>query len=168
MVIIAVLLAIGVLFYDIDLPSGGPLADLRVGDRARVGVLHPAGHLAVSLAKNGRSASAVVTPFALLMQFISGVFFQFSELPTWMQTAPRLFPLKWMAPGHALGVPARLDGGTGASPGSWELGRGRARARPLVRRRALGALVVVTTRFAPWDKAGARSSADGTSAGAAR
>ena len=46
-----------------------------------------------------RYPAAAVTPFALLLQFISGVFFQFSEIPTWMQTFASLFPLKWMAQG---------------------------------------------------------------------
>jgi len=75
-----------------------------------------------SLAKNGRSASATVTPFALLLQFISGVFFQFSEIPTWMQTVAAFFPLKWMAQGlRSVFLP---DSMAALEPaGSWELGR---------------------------------------------
>ena len=42
----------------------------------------------------GRDAAVV-----LVLQFISGVFFVFSELPTWMQRIAALFPLKWMAQG---------------------------------------------------------------------
>ncbi len=52
-----------------------------------------------SLPRSGRSASAVVTPVVLVLQFISGVFFQFDSLPTWMQQLAALFPLKWMAQG---------------------------------------------------------------------
>lgn len=48
---------------------------------------------------NARSASAIVTPPFLVLQFISGVFFPFQELPRWMQTVAALFPLKWMAQG---------------------------------------------------------------------
>ena len=52
-----------------------------------------------SVPRSGRAASAVVTPIVLVLQFISGVFFQFDQLPTWMQQIASLFPLKWMAQG---------------------------------------------------------------------
>jgi ABC-2 type transport system permease protein len=75
-----------------------------------------------SLAKNGRSASATVTPVALLLQFTSGVFFQFDSLPTWMQTAASIFPLKWMAQGlRSVFLPQALAAKEPAH--SWELGR---------------------------------------------
>jgi ABC-2 type transport system permease protein len=48
---------------------------------------------------NGRSAAAIVTPPFLVLQFISGVFFPFQQLPAWMQTLAAFFPLKWMAEG---------------------------------------------------------------------
>jgi ABC-2 type transport system permease protein len=52
-----------------------------------------------SLARTGRSAPAVVTPVALILQFISGVFFVFTSLPSWMQKLAAVFPLKWMCQG---------------------------------------------------------------------
>lgn len=52
-----------------------------------------------SLPRSARSANAVVTPVVLVLQFISGVFFLFSDLPTWMQQVASVFPLKWMAQG---------------------------------------------------------------------
>lgn len=52
-----------------------------------------------SLPRSGKSASAVVTPVVLILQFISGVFFQFDTLPGWMQNVASVFPLKWMAQG---------------------------------------------------------------------
>ncbi len=52
-----------------------------------------------SLPRSGKSASAVVTPVVLILQFISGVFFQFDTLPGWMQSLASVFPLKWMAQG---------------------------------------------------------------------
>jgi ABC-2 type transport system permease protein len=120
--IIVILLAIGVVFYGIDLPTGGDWLTF-----AWVTVLGSAGCTLLgialsSLAKNGRSASATVTPFALLLQFISGVFFQFSEIPSWMQTVAAVFPLKWMAQGlRSVFLP---DVMAAAEPaGSWELGR---------------------------------------------
>ncbi|WP_456787510.1 ABC transporter permease [Cellulomonas sp. P5_C5] len=52
-----------------------------------------------SVPRSGKSASAVVTPIVLVLQFISGVFFVFNDLPTWMQQVASVFPLKWMAQG---------------------------------------------------------------------
>jgi len=120
--IIVVLLFIGVVFYGIDLPSGTDWLTF-----AWVAVLGAAactllGIALSSLAKNGRSASATVTPFALLLQFISGVFFQFSEVPTWLQTVAAVFPLKWMAQGlRSVFLPDALAAAEPA--GTWELGR---------------------------------------------
>lgn len=75
-----------------------------------------------SLARTGRSAPAVVTPVALILQFTSGVFFIFTELPDWMQRVAAVFPLKWMCQGmRAVFLP---DGFAAQEPaGSWELGR---------------------------------------------
>ncbi len=49
--------------------------------------------------RQGKGASAVVAPVVLVLQFISGVFFIFSDLPTWMQNLASVFPLKWLAQG---------------------------------------------------------------------
>jgi ABC-2 type transport system permease protein len=75
-----------------------------------------------SVARTGRSAPAVVTPVALVLQFISGVFFVFTSLPTWMQQIAALFPLKWMCQGmRSVFLP---DSFASQEPaGSWELGK---------------------------------------------
>lgn len=52
-----------------------------------------------SVPRSGKTATAVVIPVVLLLQFISGVFLQFYMLPAWMQNFASLFPLKWMAQG---------------------------------------------------------------------
>ena len=120
--IVAVLLLIAAVFYDVPLPSGGAWLTF-----AWVSVLGAAactllGIAVSSLAKNGRSASATVTPIALVLQFISGVFFQFSALPGWMQTVAAFFPLKWMTQGlRSVFLPEALAAAEPA--GSWELGR---------------------------------------------
>lgn len=49
--------------------------------------------------KSGRGASAVVSPVVLVLQFFSGVFFVFTQLPSWMQHFASLFPLKWLTQG---------------------------------------------------------------------
>jgi ABC-2 type transport system permease protein len=120
--IVVILLTVGVLAYGIDLPSGEDwftfvwVAALGSASCTLLGIA------VSSLAKNGRSASAMVTPIALVLQFISGVFFQFSQVPVWMQTIASLFPLKWMAQGlRSVFLPDFLAAQEPA--GSWELGR---------------------------------------------
>ncbi len=120
--IIVILLAVGVFAYGVDLPSGrGWVTFLWVAvlGSAACTLL---GIAVSSLAKNGRTASAMVTPIALVLQFISGVFFMFSQTPVWMQTLAAFFPLKWMAQGlRSVFLPDFLAAQEPA--GSWELGR---------------------------------------------
>ncbi|MEN9621001.1 MAG: hypothetical protein RL499_1194 [Actinomycetota bacterium] len=49
--------------------------------------------------RSGKSATAVVIPITLVLQFISGVYLRFSDLPEWLQNVASVFPLKWMAQG---------------------------------------------------------------------
>jgi ABC-2 type transport system permease protein len=72
--------------------------------------------------RSGRSASAVVTPVVIVLQFVSGVFFMFDSLPAWMQQVAALFPLKWMAQGmRSVFLP---DAAMTVEPvGAWEHGR---------------------------------------------
>jgi ABC-2 type transport system permease protein len=97
---VALLLAVAALVYDVDLPT--------TTDRwltfAWVLVLGTAAGAVCgvgfsSLPRSARSASAVVTPVVLVLQFISGVFFAFYDLPSWMQNVASVFPLRWMAQG---------------------------------------------------------------------
>jgi ABC-2 type transport system permease protein len=75
-----------------------------------------------SLARTSRSGSAVVTPVALVLQFISGVFFVFTQLPSWMQQVAALFPLKWMCQGlRSVFLPESF--GALEPAGGFELGR---------------------------------------------
>lgn len=74
-----------------------------------------------SVPRSGRSASAVVTPIVLVLQFISGVFFVFNDLPTWMQQVASVFPLKWMAQGmRSVFLPAGAE--AFEVSGSWQHG----------------------------------------------
>jgi ABC-2 type transport system permease protein len=52
-----------------------------------------------SVPRSARSATAVVSTVVLVLQFISGVFFPFFQLPGWMQTIASVFPLRWTALG---------------------------------------------------------------------
>jgi len=70
---------------------------------------------------SGRAASAVVTPVVIILQFISGIFFQYENLPTWMQQIASIFPLKWMAQGmRSVFLPASAE--TIEIGGSWQHG----------------------------------------------
>jgi ABC-2 type transport system permease protein len=73
-----------------------------------------------SVPKEGKQAPSIVTPLALVLQFISGVFFSFSQLPAWMQAVSSLFPLKWMTQGmRAAFLPDFIA--TQEPGGSWNL-----------------------------------------------
>ncbi len=49
--------------------------------------------------RSGRSSSAVIVPITLVLQFVSGVYLPFAQLPTWLQQVASAFPLKWLAQG---------------------------------------------------------------------
>ena len=75
-----------------------------------------------SLVKTGRGAPALVSPVVLVLQFTSGVFFQYDELPSWMQQFAAVFPLKWLCQGmRSVFLPDSFQRQELA--GSWELGR---------------------------------------------
>ncbi|MET7424086.1 ABC transporter permease [Dactylosporangium sp. NPDC005555] len=95
-----VLLVTASVFYDLPLPSTAAkwatfawVAVLGISACTLCGIAFS------SLARTGRGAPAVVTPVALVLQFISGVFFQYTSIPDWMRTIASLFPLKWMTQG---------------------------------------------------------------------
>ncbi|CAB4532082.1 COG0842 ABC-type multidrug transport system, permease component [actinobacterium SCGC AAA044-D11] len=72
--------------------------------------------------KNGRGASAVVSPIVIILQFFSGVFFVFSDLPSWMQQFAALFPLKWLTQGmRSVFLPEGFA--TQEVAGNWEVSR---------------------------------------------
>jgi ABC-2 type transport system permease protein len=51
------------------------------------------------LPRSGKSATAVIIPIVLILQFISGVYLTFTSLPEWLQNVASIFPLKWLAQG---------------------------------------------------------------------
>ncbi len=117
------LLAIGVILYGVTLPTGiepwlnfAWIAVLGVTSCTLLGIAFS------SVPKNGKSAPAIVSPIAIILQFISGVFFVFTQLPTWMQTIASIFPLKWMTQGmRSVFLPDAAKAAEAA--GSWEYGR---------------------------------------------
>jgi len=72
--------------------------------------------------KSGRGASAVVSPVVIVLQFFSGVFFIFTQLPSWMQQIAAIFPLKWLTQGmRSVFLPDSFAASEVAK--SWETGR---------------------------------------------
>jgi len=117
------LLVVGVLFYGLDLPATGGRW-LTYGWVSVLGIATCTllGIAATTLVKNGKTASAIISPIAIVLQFISGVFFVFADLPTWMQTVASFFPLKWMTQGmRSVFLPDAYQAQEPA--GSWEHGR---------------------------------------------
>lgn len=118
----AILLVIGALAFDLDLPSSADLW-LRF---AWIFLLGTAAGTVLGIAfssvpRSARSASAVVSPVVIVLQFISGVYFVFTQLPSWMQTLGSLFPLKWLAQGmRSVFLPESFASQEAA--GSWQLG----------------------------------------------
>ena len=75
--------------------------------------------------RSARSATAVVAPVVIVLQFFSGVFFTLTSLPGWMRAVAEVFPLKWMAQGlRAALLPETAA--AGEPRGGWELGTGAA------------------------------------------
>jgi len=97
---VALLLGFGALLFGLHLPTSPALwlrfAWLIVLGSACSTVL---GIAFSSVPKSGRGASAVVSPIVIILQFLSGVFFVFSDLPKWMQDIAAIFPLKWLTQG---------------------------------------------------------------------
>lgn len=123
---VVVLLAVAVLFYDVALPgSPGSWATfawvflLGIASGTMTGIAYTA------VIRSARSAAAVVIAPVLVLQFISGVFFPFDQLPDWMQGLASAFPLKWLAQGMRSvflpDEPAAIE-----VSGSWQLGAGAA------------------------------------------
>lgn len=76
-----------------------------------------------SVPKSGRGAPAIVSPVVLVLQFTSGVFFVFSQLPVWMQHLASLFPLKWLVQGmQSVFLPESFASQTTGTD-SWQLGQ---------------------------------------------
>lgn len=70
--------------------------------------------------RSGKSATAVIIPIALVLQFISGVYLAFTMLPEWLQNVASAFPLKWMAQGmRSVFLPESFE--AAEQGGSWDL-----------------------------------------------
>jgi ABC-2 type transport system permease protein len=118
---LAVLLVCSRLLFGLKLPTSADLwlrfawiFLLGVASGTVVGIAYS------SVPRSAKSAGAVVSPVVIVLQFISGVFFVFSDLPSWMQNVASVFPLKWLTQGmRSVFLP---DSFAAAEPtGSWQL-----------------------------------------------
>ena len=120
---ILLLLGFGLLFFGLNLPSD----PAKWFTFAWLVVLGSACSTALGIAfsivpKSGRGASAVVSPVVIVLQFFSGVFFIFTDLPKWMQQIAAIFPLKWLTQGmRSVFLPDSFA--TREIAGNWETGR---------------------------------------------
>ncbi len=97
---VALLIAMGVAFYGVSLPTGlDPWLTFAWVFLLGVTGSTLLGIAVSSLPSSGRAASAIITPMVLYLQFTSGVFFVFTQLPGFLQTVAEFFPLKWLAQG---------------------------------------------------------------------
>ncbi|WP_062438953.1 ABC transporter permease [Herbidospora daliensis] len=97
---VALLLLVAVLLFDLELPTDFSrwatlvwVLTLGLAGAALLGIA------VSSLPRNAKSAAAVVSMPYVLLQFISGVYIPFTELPSWLNNVAAVFPLKWMCQG---------------------------------------------------------------------
>jgi ABC-2 type transport system permease protein len=94
----AVMIAIGIVFYGVDLPAQtvpGFVIYLGLG----TATLSSLGIAATSLAKNEDSAQPIGAFTVVMLSFVSGIFIQLDTLPSFLQEVGRLFPLYHLAQG---------------------------------------------------------------------
>jgi len=117
---IALLIGVGVAAYGVELPTSATVW----GTFVWVFLLGTAASVALGIAtsallRNARAGSAVLTPVVLFLQFISGVFIVFTQVPPFLQTVASIFPLKWLAQGmRSVFLPAEFE--SAEASGSWQ------------------------------------------------
>lgn len=119
---IALLIAVAVIAYGVELPADAA-AWGRFAWVFTLGLIACTllGIALSSVPRSGKSASAVVIPIVLLIQFISGVYIAFSMLPEWLQNAAGVLPIKWVAQGmRSVFLPDSFQ--VAEVGGSWDLG----------------------------------------------
>ncbi|WP_084105119.1 ABC transporter permease [Demequina sp. NBRC 110056] len=118
---VAILVAMGVLLYDVQLPSAAQWGTFAWVFALGTAAATTLGIATSSLLRNAKAASAILTPIVLFLQFTSGVFFVFTQLPLWLQNVASVFPLKWLAQGmRSVFLPESFEAQEAA--GSWQHG----------------------------------------------
>ncbi|WP_062518768.1 ABC transporter permease [Demequina silvatica] len=116
---IAALVAIGVAFYDAQLPSGSGWWTFAWVFLLGTAASTTLGIAMSSLLRNAKAASAILTPLVLFLQFTSGVFLVYTQIPTFLQHVAAVFPLKWLAQGmRSVFLPESFE--AAEASGSWQ------------------------------------------------
>ena len=121
---VALLLALGVLMFDLPLPSDagrwftfGWVFALSVVSCTLLGIA------ASALVRNARTAGAVLNVPVVVLQFLSGIFIHpITQLPAWMITLASIFPVTWIGQGFRSVFLPDTSVGMEAG-GGWEHGR---------------------------------------------
>ena len=117
----ALLLAVGVVLFGVELPSAAGWVTFSWVFLLGLTSAVLLGMAISTIATNPRSAGAVVTLPFVALQFISGIWFQFGDLPSGLQQVASLFPLRWMALGmRSVFLPDSFV--VNEPGGSWQLG----------------------------------------------
>ncbi|MCO1574607.1 ABC transporter permease [Crossiella sp. SN42] len=97
---VVLLLGVATLFLGLSLPETGARW-LTFAWVMALGVLACTvlGIAISAVPRSGRSAAGVVVLPFMVLQFVSGVFFVFTQMPAGVQQVGALFPLKWMGQG---------------------------------------------------------------------
>ena len=98
LVVGGIMIAIGVIFYGVDLPAQtvpGFVIYLFLG----TATLSALGIAATALAKNEDSAQPIGAFTVVMLSFVSGIFIQLDTLPNFLQEIGRIFPLYHVAQG---------------------------------------------------------------------
>ncbi|WNM24108.1 ABC transporter permease [Demequina capsici] len=97
---IAALILLGVAIFDTQLPTDpGKWLTFAWVFLLGTGASTTLGIATSSLLRSSRAASAILTPVVLLLQFTSGVYLVYTQIPTFLQHFAEIFPLKWLAQG---------------------------------------------------------------------
>ena len=113
--------ALGVAVFNVDLPDGEGWLILATVLLLNLAAWTMLGMAFSRIIRNPRAGAAVAVPPALILQFISGVFIPFDDIPGWLQNVASVFPLRWAA----LGLRRALlpESFSIAEPGAtWQLG----------------------------------------------
>ena len=119
---IALLLLVARLAFDVALPTDAA-SWLRFAWVYLLGIVTSAvlGIALSALPRIGPSATAVIIPIVLVLQFISGVYLAFNLLPEWLRNDRQRLPAEVDRAGDAQRVPPR-ELRSHEPSGSWQLG----------------------------------------------
>jgi ABC-2 type transport system permease protein len=102
--LVAITVAFGRVFYDADVPTGATLARFLVMLAVGAGSFCALGFAVTAIIPNADAAAPVVNATILPLLFLSGIFIPLGDkTPTWVTWTARIFPVKHFADGIQAG-----------------------------------------------------------------